>query len=224
MGLISVVWHRLAKLSDDHVLPRLKPHDSILSVLLSAKSNINCPVQTPTPTAPKFVGARVLHKFGADMFCLFFSGFHLPENGMFKPVFLCRFWCTDFCADFCTHFCADFWCADFCADFLQIFLRRFGVLKNRCSRVTQKCVENLRKNLRRPNGPARGGAPHSISAFSSRQHVTQSPPGPRTQGEHVSVHHGIFGPKGMLRFAPRFFKNKNLRKIALRNTSLYRIC
>ena len=30
---------------------------------------------------------------------------------------------------------------------------------------------------------------------------TQSPPGPRTQGEHVSVHCGIFGPKGMLVFA-----------------------
>ena len=47
--------------------------------------------------------------------------------------------------------------------FAQIF-RRFIfdvlALKNRCSRATQKCAENARKNLRRPpNGPARGGYP-----------------------------------------------------------------
>ena len=178
-----------------------------------------------------FVGAGVLPKFGADFFVFFFSGFHLPENGMFKPVFCADFWCAVFCADFCAHFCADFWCADFLRRFLfrflvRRFLRRFSRrfsadfsstfwrFKNRCSRVTQKCAENLRKNLRRPDGTARGGGvPHSISAFSSRQHVTQSPPGPRTQGAHVSTHRGIFGPKGMLGFAPRFFKNKNLRKI-----------
>ena len=34
------------------------------------------------------------------------------------------------------------------------------------------------------------------------------------QGEHVSVHRDIFGPKGMLAFAPRFFKNRNLRKMS----------
>ena len=52
------------------------------------------------------------------------------------------------------------------------------------------------------------GESHSISAFSSRQHVTQSPLGPRTQGEHVSINHGIFGPKSMLAFAPKCFKDK----------------
>ena len=30
----------------------------------------------------------------------------------------------------------------------------------------------------------------------------------------MSVHRDIFGPKGMLAFAPRFFKNKNLRKMS----------
>ena len=59
-----------------------------------------------------------------------------------------------------------------------------------------------------------GGAPHSLSAFSSRQHVTQPPLGRHTQGEHVSVHRDIFGLKYMLAFAPRFFKNKNPRKMS----------
>ena len=58
------------------------------------------------------------------------------------------------------------------------------------------------------------------SSFSSRQHVTQSPPGPCIQ-EHVTVHRGIFGPKGMLGFAPRFFKTKICGKSALRYTSFY---
>ena len=94
----------------------------------------------------------------------------------------------------------------FSADFSSTFWR----FKNRCSRVTQKCTENLRKNLRknlqRPNGPARGGTPFHLR-FLGGQHVTQSPLGRRTQGEHVRVYRDIFGLKGMLAFAPRFFKN-----------------
>ena len=35
----------------------------------------------------------------------------------------------------------------------------------------------------------------------------------------MSVHRDIFGPKGMLAVAPRFFKNKDLRKSALRSPS-----
>ena len=145
-------------------------------------------------------------------FVSFFSGFHLPENRNVRNGFWRK---TDF-------WCADSWCADFCA---QIFALRFLVRKfffdvlafeNRCSRVTQKCTENPQKNLRRPNGPARG-VPHSISAFLSRQDVTQSPLGRRTQGEHVRVHRDIFGLKGMLAFAPRFFSNKNQRKIRSAN-------
>ena len=105
--------------------------------------------------------------------------------------------------------------------FLRRFLRRFSAdfsstfwrLKNRCSRVTQKCAEICGK-ICGVRMALLGGVPHSISAFSSRQHVTQSPLGQHTQGEHVSVHRDIFGPKGMLAFAPRFFKNKNLRKMS----------
>ena len=102
----------------------------------------------------------------AQIVFYFFPGFHLPENGMFKPVFWADFWCADFCAhscadfwcaDFLHPFCADVWCADFCADFRADFSSTFWRLKNRCSRVTQKCAENLRKNLRRPNGPCQGG-------------------------------------------------------------------
>ena len=163
-------------------------------------------------------------------FCRFFCVFVLASifqtNGIFKPIFCADFWCADFCA----HFCADCLVRRFLHPFLaqifgaQIFapifaqtFRNFSStfwrLKNRCSRVTQKCTENARKNPRRPNGPARGG-PHSLSAFPSRQHVTQSPLGRHTQGEHVSVHRDIFGLKGVLAFAPRFFKNKNLQKMS----------
>ena len=89
-----------------------------------------------------FVGAGVLHNFGADFF---FLGSIFQRNGMFKTGFCADFWCTDFCADFCVHF----WCEDFCADFVQIFgveLRRFlrrssstfWCLKSRCSGVMQK--------------------------------------------------------------------------------------
>ena len=185
--------------------------------------------QSPANFVANLNGAGVLHKFGADFFCLFFlaSIFQKTECSnrffvqifgaqifaqIFAPIFAQIFGVQIFCADFFS----DFWCADFCADFRadfpQIFLRRFGALKIG--------VPESRKNAQKICGKIcgvpmalPGGVPHSISAFSSRQHVTQSPPGPRTQGEHVSAHRGIFGPKGMLGFAPRFFKNKNLRKI-----------
>ena len=90
--------------------------------------------------------SQVLHKFGADVLVYVFfgggGGFHLPEkNGMSKPVFYADFWCADFCA----HFCTDFWCADYCTHFCADFSSTFWRLKHRCSRVTQKCTENLRK-------------------------------------------------------------------------------
>ena len=118
--------------------------------------------------------AQIWHRF----FCSF-SGFHLPENGMFKPVLAQIFGTQIFAQIFGTHFCADVWCADFyadfCTDFWRPFLCRclvcrfskdfsstFWRFKNRCSRATQKCTDNLRKNLRRPNGPARGGTPFHL--------------------------------------------------------------
>ena len=158
----------------------------------------------------------------AQIFCFFLLASIFHKNGMFKPVF-CGFLVRRFLGPFLRRVLVRRFLRPCLCRFLVCrFLRRFSAdfsstfwrFKNRCSRVTQKCTENLRKNLRRPNGPALlGGVPHSISAFLSRQHVTQSPLGRRTQEEHVSVYRGIFGPKGMLAFAPRFFKNKNLWKI-----------
>ena len=59
-----------------------------------------------------------------------------------------------------------------------------------------------------------GWVPYSISAFSSRQHVTQSPPGgARTQGEHVSVHRSISGPKGILALLQDLFKIKPAKNL-----------
>ena len=104
---------------------------------------------------------------------------------MFKPVFCADVWCADFCADFCAHVYVDFWCAafcaDFCADFTQIFLRRFGASKIG--------VPESRKSAEKSAASQWPWVPYSISTFLSRQHVTQSPPG---QGEHVSIHCGIF--------------------------------
>ena len=164
----------------------------------------------------------------AQIFLCFFSGFHPPDKrnvqaGFFVQIFGAQIFAPIFCADFlCADFLRPFLRRFLVSRFLRPFLRRFSAdfssrfwrLKNRCSRVTQKCAENAQKNLRRPNGPARGGTPHSLSAFSSRQHVTQSSLGRHTQGEHVSVHRDIFGLKGMLAFAPRFFKSRNLRKMS----------
>ena len=62
-----------------------------------------------------------------------------------------------------------------------------------------------------PSFPDFGGGGWLASLLS--QQVTQQPPGTSTQGERVSVHRGIFGPKDTPRFAPRFFKNKSQSKI-----------
>ena len=89
------------------------------------------------------------------------------------------------------------------ADFSSTFWR----FKNRCSRVMQKCAENLQKNLRRPNGPAREGSPFHLR-------FPEIAPGPsysRRAYERPSWR-GIFGPKVMLAFAPRFSRI-NLRMI-----------
>ena len=62
--------------------------------------------------------------------------------------------------------------------------------------------ESAEKSAASQWAPCSRGCPmDSISAFLSRQHVTQSPLGRRTQGEHVTVHRGMH-----VAFAPRFFK------------------
>ena len=115
-----------------------------------------------------WVGAGALHKLGADFFCHFFLASIFQPTECSSRFFCADFRCADFCAGSCAHSCADFWCADccadfcadfwradFCADFRADFPQMFWCFTNRCSRVTQKCVENLR----RPNGLARGGYP-----------------------------------------------------------------
>ena len=146
------------------------------------------------------------------------SFFPYSRGGILKPVFCAEFWCADFAQIFAPIFAQIFGAQIFAQIFgaqifAQIFLRRFGALKIGVPESRKKMHRKSAEKSATSQWPCQGGVAHSISAFSSRQHVTQSPPGPRTQGEHVSVHRGIFGPKGMLGFAPRFFKHKNLRKI-----------
>ena len=115
---------------------------------------------------------------------------------------------------------------------LRRFLRRFLVRrfffdvlaleKNRYSKVTQKMH---RKSAEKSCGVHMalfgGGAPFHLRILAqTARHTLSIAARPRTQGEHVRVHHDIFGLKGMLAFAPRFFKNKNQQKIHLRTTCL----
>ena len=67
------------------------------------------------------VGAGVLHKFGADFFCVF-SAFTLQGEEIITPIFG-----TVFCADFGALIYAQIFAQIFCADFLRRFLRRFFV-------------------------------------------------------------------------------------------------
>ena len=128
-----------------------------------------------------FVGAGVLRKFGAEVLGFFFW---LPSSRQTE--------CSNrffFCADFAPIFGQIFGAQIFAPIFAQIFGAQtfaqiftlifcrffFDILapENRCSRVTQKCAENLRKNLRRPNGPARGGGvplPSPLSRADSTSH------------------------------------------------------
>ena len=196
------------------------------------------------------VGAGVLHKFGAEFFL--FSGFHLPENGMLKPLFAQIFGAQIFTLIFAPIFaqifgaqifgaqifgaqifCADFWCADFCADFRadfpQIFLRRFGALKLGVPESCKNAQESAEKSAA-SQWPWQGGGgvypiPSLLSRADSTSHNRRQGHVLRTQGEHVSVHRGIFGPlKGMLGVAPRFFKNENLRKNPLCETLASTYC
>ena len=130
------------------------------------------PYCTPPETISAIsLGVGVLRKFGADFFC-FFSGFHPPDKRNVQAGFLRRFLVRRFLRPFLRRFLVRRFLRPFLRRFLvrrflRPFLRRFSAdfssrfwrLKNRCSRVTQKCAENAQKNLRRPNGPARGGHP-----------------------------------------------------------------
>ena len=112
---------------------------------------------------------------------------------------------------------------------LRRFLRRFLVRrfffdvlaleKNRYSKVTQKM---RRKSAEKSCGVHLalfgGGGPFHLRILAqTARHTLSIAARPRTQGEHVRVHHDIFGLKGMLAFAPRFFENKNQRKIRSAN-------
>ena len=114
-------------------------------------------------------------------------------------------------------FCADLraqifgaQCQSIAQIFAQIFRRFFFdvlALQNRGSGVTQKSAQNLRKNLQRPNGLSPEGSLLHLGCLEQTDH---HPPGPSTQGEHVSVHYGTLGSKGLLVFATRFFEKKHL--------------
>ena len=116
------------------------------------------------------IGAGVLRKFDADFFCVSFPGFHLPDKRNAQTGFLCRvlvriffrpflrpFLVRRFLRPFLRRFLVRRFLRPFSRPFSADFSSTFWRLKNRCSRVTQKCEENARKNPRRPNGPARGG-------------------------------------------------------------------
>ena len=125
------------------------------------------------------------------------------KTGMCETVF-----CTDSgCAEFCAESYADFWCADFSSTFWR--------LKKKVFQSHPKIAQKISGKSYGVHMALFGGVTHSISAFLRRQHVTQSPLGRRTQGEHARVHRDIFGLKGMLAFAPRISKKSALRTISL---------
>ena len=72
------------------------------------------PVFHHGPLALKFalLGAGVLHKFGADFFCVFFLGFIFQREEIITPIFG-----TVFCADFGALIYAQIFAQIFCADF-----------------------------------------------------------------------------------------------------------
>ena len=122
--------------------------------------------------------------------CFFFSGFHLPDKRSVQTGFCADFWCADFSAHFLSPFLVRRFLRPFLRRFwvrrfLRPFSRRFSAdfsstfwrLKNRCSRVTQKCAENARKNARSPNGPARGGIPFPLHFLKqTARHTTAARP------------------------------------------------
>ena len=111
--------------------------------------------------------------------------------------FVNRFLCKDFCADFCAR-CADF--PQISAQIFHNFSSGFWRFKSRCSRVTQKCTQDLRKYLRRPNGLSREGSLLHLCCLE------------KTASHTIAAKRSTLGPKGLLSFAPRFIKYKNLRK------------
>ena len=89
---------------------------------------------------------------------------------------------------------------------------------NRCSRVAQKCAQNLRTNLRRPNGLSRGGVPTPSllpweDGISHNSRQAQAIKG----SVWVSII-ALWGPKAFFRLLQNFSKIKMREKSALRLT------
>ena len=147
---------------------------------------------------------------------LCFSGFHLQRDGMFKSI-SCALIFVHICSTqiFSTQIFAHFFGQIFCAR-VQIFLQIFGaqifcrlfldvlVLNKIGVPESRKNALKLCRKIRGVPMALPGWVPYSSSSFLSRQQVTQSQPGPSTQGECVRVCRGIFGPKTMLAFSPGF--------------------
>ena len=124
-----------------------------------------------------------------------------------KQFFFADSWCAEFCADSY----ADFWCADFSSTFWR--LKKIGIPKSRKKMRRKSAEKSCGVHM-----ALFGGDPlHLRILAQTARHTLSIAARPRTQGEHVRVHRDIFGLKGMLAFAPRFFKNKNQRKIRSAN-------
>ena len=114
------------------------------------------------------------------------SGFHLPEKWKVQTGFR-----KDFCAQILAQIFAPIFAQIFGAQILRRFLRRFSAdLSLTFWRLKKIGFPESRKDAQKICSVATallGRVHHSISAFLSRQLVTQSPLGPHTQGEqHVS--------------------------------------
>ena len=142
------------------------------------------PAQTPPPfspppnrknkTFPKHPPRTAQHNCWVWAFCahlaqiffVFFSGFHLPEGwnvptDFFVRNFLHRFLVCRYLCRFACMFCAVFGAK-----------RKVGVPESRNN------AHKICRNIYDVTMALPGWVPYSSSAFLSRQHVTQSSPGP----------------------------------------------
>ena len=162
-------------------------------------------------TRTHFIGAGVLHKFGADVFLCFFLASIFQRDGMFKPFLGAHaFGAQIFMQIFAQMFCAQMFAQIFVA---QIFCRIFSMCW--CLKM---CSESADKSAA-SQWLCPGGHSNFLSTFLSRQHVLQSPPGRSTQASMVAS----LGPKAYV-CSKGSLKIKLSEKSTLRTTSIYPFC